>query len=142
MSTLKDHNDYIVVEGDKNLGPCILDRSYYIYRAFKDHLGDETNYKVLSPKQAHCLQQGLLYKFREWLLKYGYRVHWYKQPDHTTISEPETTFLRRALQKFPRKLARFRLTCKVHKKPWKTRPIVCCAGTFMNYWSIWLDYWF
>ena len=30
---------------------------------------------------------------------------------------------------------------KVHKNPWKMRPIVCCGGTFMNDWSKWLDFW-
>jgi len=34
------------------------------------------------------------------------------------------------------------MTIKVHKKPWKTRPIVCCVGTLGNYLSRWLDYWF
>ena len=33
------------------------------------------------------------------------------------------------------------MTCKVHKHPWKTRPIVCCSGTFLNDWSKWLNYW-
>ena len=33
------------------------------------------------------------------------------------------------------------MTAKVHKTPYKMRPIVCCAGTFMNCWSKWLDYW-
>ena len=32
------------------------------------------------------------------------------------------------------------MTLKVHKDPWKMRPIVSCAGTFMNDWSKWLDY--
>ena len=58
MSTLKDHNDYIVVEEDKNLGPCILDRSYYIYRALEDHLGNETNYKVFLPSKPTANNKG------------------------------------------------------------------------------------
>ena len=33
------------------------------------------------------------------------------------------------------------MTAKIHKNPWKMRPIVCCAGTMMNSWSKWLDYW-
>ena len=32
------------------------------------------------------------------------------------------------------------MTLKVHKDPWKIRPILCFAGTFMNDWSKWLDY--
>ena len=31
MLWLKDHNNYIVVEGDKNLGPFILERSHYLH---------------------------------------------------------------------------------------------------------------
>ena len=34
------------------------------------------------------------------------------------------------------------MTLKVHKKPWKMRPIVTCCGTFMNHWSKWLDHYF
>jgi hypothetical protein len=34
------------------------------------------------------------------------------------------------------------MTAKVHKKPWKTRPIVCCSGTFATDWRKWLYYWF
>ena len=43
MLWMKDHNDYIIVEGDKNLGPCILEKSYYIWRAFQEHLGNTNN---------------------------------------------------------------------------------------------------
>ena len=135
MLWFKDNNDYIVVEGNKNLGPCILERSYYIWRAFQEHLGNTNNYKELIPNEAFCLQRGLQYKFRSWFFKFGFRLCWDKPPKHVTLSKAETTFLRRALQRFPDKLAYFRLACKVHKIPWKTRPIVCCAGTFMNYWS-------
>jgi len=33
------------------------------------------------------------------------------------------------------------MTANVIKKLWKMRPIVCCAGSMMNSWSKWLDYW-
>ena len=33
------------------------------------------------------------------------------------------------------------MTAKVHKKPWKMRPIVCCVGYMMNSWSKWRDNW-
>ena len=32
------------------------------------------------------------------------------------------------------------MTLIAHKSPYKMRPIVCCAGTFMNCRSKWLDY--
>ena len=53
---LKNNNIYIVVHGDKNLGPCILERSFYIYKGFAEHLGNETNYKPLSARAVHCKQ--------------------------------------------------------------------------------------
>ena len=43
------------------------------------------------------------------------------------------------MENFPDKIARFRMTLKVHKDPPAFRPLVCCAGTFMNCWSRWID---
>lgn len=138
----KDNDKYIVVQGDKNLGPCILDRKEYILRGCKEHLGNERNYRLLSETTANNLQTGLLYRFDSWLGKYRPRLPKEPPVDYVCISEAEHTFLLRARSRDPRKLARFRMTAKVHKKPWKTRPIVCCSGTFANDWSKWLDYWF
>ena len=55
------------------------------------------------------------------------------------ITGAEGTFLLRAVQGNPYKLAKFRITLKVHKIPVKFCPIVCCSGTFMNDWNRWLD---
>ena len=54
----------------------------------------------------------------------------------------EEVYLNRALDRYPLKLARFRMSLKAHKNPWKMRPIVCCVGTFMNCLSRWLDHHF
>ena len=62
--------------------------------------------------------------------------------EYICLTKAEFTFLYRAIKFYPDKLARFRQMCKIHKVPWKMRPIICCAGTFMNYWSKWLDFWF
>ena len=50
-------------------------------------------------------------------------------------------FLRKAMDQHKGKLAKFRMSLKAHKKPWKMRPIVCCSGTLLNYLSRWLGYW-
>lgn len=70
MQYLKNHDHLIVVQGDKNLGPCILDRTFYIFKGFSEHLGNTRNYKELTVKWAHCRQRGLQYQFRNWLSKY------------------------------------------------------------------------
>ncbi|KAL3790505.1 hypothetical protein ACHAWO_010636 [Cyclotella atomus] len=138
----KDNDQYIVVQGDKNLGPCILDRKEYILRGFKEHLGNERNYRLLSAATANTLQIGFLYRFDSWLGRYRPRLPKESLVDYVCIGDAEETFLLRARQRDPRKFARFRMTAKVHKQPWMTRPIVCCSGTFAKDWSKWLDYWF
>ncbi len=50
-------------------------------------------------------------------------------------------YLQRAIDTNPDQFARFRMSLKAHKNPWKMQPIVCCAGTFLNNLSCWLDYW-
>ena len=137
----KDNDIYIIVAGDKNLGPCILERKIYIYRAIKEHLGNQTNYQLLSEAEARARLSGLSYRFDSWVTKYRPRTPFELPVDWTTISEAETTFLMRAKRKNGNKFARFRCTAKVHKFPWKTRPIVCCSGTWLNDWSKWLDFW-
>ena len=141
MQFLKDNDIYIVIQGDKNLGPCIMERELYIYKAFEEHLGNESNYKPLSEVEIRGKQRGLQYIFRGWMSKYRPRLSFEKPAKYVCISKAEQTFLTRAIQQYPDKLARFRMMCKIHKTPWKMRPVVCCAGTFMNCWSKWLDFW-
>jgi hypothetical protein len=141
MEYLKCNNIYIVVHGDKNPGPCILERSFCIYKGFDEHLGNETNYKPLSARASHCRQRGLHYIFRDRISKYKQRERHEDPVDYICLSKSETTFLYRAIKYFPDKSVRFRQTCKIHKVPWKMRTIICCAGTFMNYWGKWLDFW-
>ena len=138
----KNNDNYIIVQGDKNLGPCILEREYYIYRGCKEHLANRRNYKQITREGAIARLIGLDYILRDWIGKYKTRDEDEgTPPDFTTIGKAEEIYLRRCLSKLRGKLARFRMTAKVHKIPWKLRPIVCCAGTTMNGWSKWLDYW-
>ena len=56
------------------------------------------------------------------------------------LSLAETTYLNEGLFKYKDKFPKFRMSAKIHKSPWKLRPIVCCAGTVLNCLSRWLDY--
>ena len=129
ITFLRRHDQYIVIQADKNLGPCILDRDTYIFRAFKEHLGNKRNYRLLTKQQAINHHQLLRYEFDSWRTRHD-----------KVISDYEKDFFRRSRQGKRDRFARFRMTAKVHKSPWKMRPIVCCAGTWMNDWSKWLDY--
>jgi hypothetical protein len=129
---LKNHDDYIVVEADKNLGGCIMSRDDYIARAFSDHLGNTNVYRRISQFEAYDRQIQLAHKLESLLTEWD---------DDKLISLAEWRFLQTSIDKYKDKPTRFRLTIKVHKQPWKTRPIVCCAGTMLNGFSRWIDYW-
>lgn len=129
---LKNHDQYIVVEADKNLGGCILNRDVYISRAIQDHLGDSNVYRRISQEEAYDHQKSLGIELKNLF------TNW---EDNGLISEAEGTYLLEALDRYEDKPTRFRLSIKVHKSPWATRPIVCCAGTALNSVSRWVDYW-
>eukprot|EP00956_Cyclotella_meneghiniana_P015107 scaffold22917_cov55-Cyclotella_meneghiniana.AAC.3 len=137
----KDHDRYIIIFADKNLGPCILERRYYILRGCTEHLANETNYRQVSKEWATARINGLRRVFERWLGKYQPRTRFDEPVDYICISSAEETFLIRA-KKRPDGFSKFRMTGKVHKDPFKMRPIVACCYSFMNDWSKWLDFWF
>jgi len=128
----KDHNDFIAIEADKNLGGCFLHRDTYITRGVSEHLGNTSVYQPLTKRVAIIYQNKLRNKVKSFAAKWRGRG---------VLSKAERTYLHQAIESSPRQFARFRMSLKAHKTPWKMRPIVCCAGTFMNNLSCWLDYW-
>ena len=91
--------------------------SDYIQRGRKEHLGNESNYRTLTKEGALNRQRGLQIKLRYFIFKYGPRDSHQEPPDYVCISKVENTFLRRALNKYPDRLARVWMTAKVHKTP-------------------------
>lgn len=132
IDDLQDNDVYISIEADKNLGGCLLLRNTYNTRGVSEHLGDSTVYKPLSKDEATSHHRRLRTKVE------GFIRRWRACRQ---LSKAETVYLQRALEQNPDQFSRFRMSLKAHKTPWKMRPIVCCAGTFMNNLSCWLDYW-
>lgn len=131
IEDLKDNDDFIVVEADKNCGGCILLRDTYITRGISEHLGNRTVYRPLTESQA----KRHLTKLKRDVICFA--TKWRAR---RAITKAEKIFLDRAVERFSNKFSRFRMSLKAHKTPWKMRPIVACVGTFMNYLSCWLDY--
>ena len=102
-----------IIETDKNLGPAIMERSVHKPRCLIDHLLDSKTYKQLTKAEADqtidsAIAQAiqLCEDFKE------------------ELPEAILTYLWRGF-KLKLGIAPFRCTAKVHKTPWKTRPIVC-----------------
>jgi hypothetical protein len=119
--------NFIVTFTDKNLGPAILERSTYKRRCLQDHLLDTTSYKQLTPDEAAS------------------KVEWAKDEmmsilDHYRhhLAPNEITYFKRVFQ-LQCRLPQFYIAPKVHKTPWKTRPIVSCTNSLLGYLSKWVD---
>ena len=132
IDTMKNHDELMAIEADKNIGICILRRGTYNTRGVDEHLGDTSVYQKLTKRQAFQKQRILHLKTSIFASKWS---------DEGAISPAETHFILQSLRDYPDKMARFRMSLKAHKTPWKMRPIVCCAGTFINNLSRWLDHW-
>jgi len=132
---LNDH--YIVVEADKNLGGCILMQDAYIQWAILDHLRDRSVNKPLTDRQADTLQHKIIYNIESFISKYEPG----EQQEIGEITHAEEQVLHESVHRFKFRYDRFCLTIKVHKDTWKTRPVVCCAGTLLNQLTKWLDFW-
>ena len=107
-STLKTDDTLICVEGDKNVGGCLLRRDTYNYRGIKEHLGDTNDYKPLTHLQALQHLHILQYKYDIFISK------WQREGQ---LSRAERIYLRRAKERAPDAFARFRMSLKAHKTP-------------------------
>jgi hypothetical protein len=120
----KENIQMIVIPANKNIGQCMIHCERYITRASKEHLGDKETYAIICDRAASTLMDTLHRSLDIWLEKYS-----------SDLTDNDKEYLRTASNQNPRKMAEFCMRIKVHKKPWKTRPIVCCVGTFMNHWG-------
>jgi menaquinone-dependent protoporphyrinogen IX oxidase len=124
------HSDrFIIVPADKNLGPVIMERDTYI-NAVLSLLQDKNNYKQLTSIQAKLDMQLLQEMLNKWLEKYS-----------STIDKRDLDYLNRSIDtdyvKDP--FSHFYIITKLHKNPWKPRPIVSYCGSYLHGLGKWLD---
>ena len=127
IKSLKGNTDFIILPTDKNLGPAILERSLYKRRCLQDHLLDEKTYQQLTDVEAHFRQLQATSDFKKLIQKYK-----------KTLPKSEWVYFQRCFNE-PRRDPQFYCTPKVHKEPWKTRPIVSCVNSRMGDLSKWVD---
>jgi hypothetical protein len=126
LEGLQNSEELIVLPSDKNLGPCIIERTKYIQAAL-DHLSDAATYERLDPNDALQSIIGVEQNIIKFLGDY-----------HHSISKDDNTFLWRSLE-VQDKFSYFYITAKVHKTPWKPRPITSTAGSITHGLGRWVD---
>jgi hypothetical protein len=124
---LRQSKIHTVFPADKNLGPCIIERDTYIQRALQDHLNDTSTYTRLTKLEADNKIRLITRQVKDFLDNFK-----------TVITKSDLTYLRRSIlvaDPYPK----FYLTAKVHKTPWKTRPIVSISGSLLHGLGRWVD---
>jgi hypothetical protein len=138
LKQIKIEKKFMVVATDKNLGPAILETPLYIKRALDDHLLNKTNYQELTELEALTSNETT---FRLTLL------HWI---DDKNIDTDSRLYFERKLcgtrdsegvvqQKEGLQFQYFYIIPKIHKVPWKTRPVVSEVSSIQETLSVWID---
>ena len=114
VQALREDLRFIIIEADKNLGGCILLRDTYIARAISQHLSNKEVYKPLTKHEAKIHQNYLRSDIRDWMATWRSR---------RVMSKAEYQFLYRYIDNNRDRHARFRMSLKAHKTPWKCAPL-------------------
>ena len=128
LASLRKNKKHVVFAADKNLGPCIIEREQYIHRALNDHLLDKTTYIQYTPYEARNKMQSITTYVESFISKYK-----------PYLQKSDVKFLERTFEvidPFPK----FYITAKVHKCPWRTRPIVSISGSQLHGLGQWVDH--
>ena len=126
LRQLCQSDDFIIVPADKNLGLCIIERANYIKRALQDHLGDQVTYTRLSEPQAITCISRVKVLLADFIDKF-----------RNVLSFSDLKFLQRT-SVVDDLFSYFYIIMKIHKNPWKTRPIVSYSGSLLYGLGKWL----
>lgn len=124
---LKASPDFHITATDKNLGPAIMERTTYIKRCLQDHLLDKATYRRLSETSAQVNIAAAETTMKQLLTQHRHFLAGHERVYFTRVFE------------LRRRLPQFYAIPKVHKTPWKTRPIVSCVNSTLGYLSKWVD---
>jgi hypothetical protein len=128
LNYLRNQQDFLIVQCDKNLVPAIIERDEYIRLAFRDHLNDTLTYRRLSSIDATIYARYIRTTFKSWIEKYK-RV----------LTKNEAKFLRRHLRENTDPFGFMYLLMKIHKSPMKTHPILSLKGSLLHGLGLWAN---
>jgi hypothetical protein len=127
LKKLKQNTNLIIKPTDKNLGPAVMDRAFYINKILNDHLLTK-DYVKLSRNEALSKLQ-LLKETLKILIK----------ENQEKLSQPEITYFNRCI-KLQHRVPLFYGLPKIHKNPISLRPVVSTTNSLLSYFSNWADY--
>ncbi len=127
IKELEANNEFISMNTDKNLGPAIMERQAYLLRCLQEHLLKGDTYKQLSKAEAiNKLSEA------ETLMKKLISLH------ESNLTDSELRYFKRCFE-LDTRIPQFYAPPKVHKLTLKSRPVVSCVNSRLNYLSKWID---
>lgn len=131
ISNLRDDNSIVVCSSDKNLGLCIVDRSWY-HDAAMSHLSDNNSYTMITQMIEFVEIFNTLRKILD-----SYSLL-YLDLNRNSFS-PLAAYLLTIEDTPKQRLCKFYLLIKIHKSPISTRPISSNTNYLSWHTSKWLD---
>ena len=124
LHALRQQHSTIVVDCDKNLGPCLIDRETYITRTLA-HLQDRHTYLPLTHIQVQQEVSRVQNNIKDWMKEHD---RWLTRAEKKYLRHEPTT-----------NLPIFYMTIKIHKTPWSLRPITACRNTLLHKLGVFVD---
>ena len=131
LESLRNQDDFVIMNCDKNLGPAIIERTEYIRLVFRDHLSDQRTYQRLQGEEnIKTVEKTIMMKFDQWHKK---------ALKANTFTATEKRYFQHHREHFSHPFSTFYATAKVHKTRLSTRPIVSTSGTLLYAVGVWCD---
>ena len=138
MKSFKKERRFIATDSDKGLGATVLELEQATRKANQEHLNNRNNYEKLSPEEAAAQNQT---NFDQICAHFT---------DNTELPTEERDFFRNKLwgkrdsndimhPKEDLELPYFYILPKLHKTPWKSRPVESGVNSIIEPLSIWID---
>ena len=132
IQQLKNNNEIIIMDADKNLGIVVMNRTDYIKSILKEHLLQTDIYEQLSFTQAHNRMKKVEKDIKNIILH-----------NNTELSSSDKRFCIRSFH-LKHRIPTFYGMPKLHKKKigdyYQTRPVVAKIGSFIEIASKFCDY--
>ena len=136
----KKDNYWSVVDTDKGLGPAIIETKKLFKIADEEHLSNTNNYRELSKENAERINLSTFHRICKLMIDKPFDEESHKFFTHRLIgTQPRRDQFQRVIPLPHLQLPYFYVLPKVHKKPWKTRPVVSSVSTALEPLSQWID---
>jgi hypothetical protein len=130
LNSLRNQDEFLIVQCDTKLGPAIIEKQEYIQLALT-HLTNTTTYRRLNPLKATMYLGQIRQTITSWI-----------NHNKTILTKNEETYLNRSLAQCIDPFGAFYLLMKVHKVPMlpmSTRAIMYASGTLLFALGVWTD---